>query len=841
MDSLITKFRDEIVKYKNDVIGEKYSNNVAVFREVLDKLNKEFEEFRKSHGDFSSEDIYSFNEANKDNLYFATEMFNEIEQFSSLDMNDAEVLELQNRYFKNLVIYDETLLRLDAIFRDSDAKMESFIKVYHFTKDDERWNEYFVNVQTTTGERKISKDYATEFEKMDKLRQDLQLVLAKDRVHLENLRDQKVNDLPAISLGEVEKRAHTFKFILLPDEEIKNKMDSVLEEIQSLQNLSGAKKKYQFSVDGKLHEVIIPISQKPSFEKMLDDLGNCQIALEVHKNNKKKPKKDEIVKPEYVPINIDHNLLQTMTSQQIISHLQTIMLRIEGYLSTVSPEKMDIYNPVEVEDLNGNNKKIPVYYYNVYQECIDLSCRYSFQVDQKYVDQLDDQRKITYYELLLNRIENSPLKPFAIIEGKNIPAKFAQNYIEVKDTLEQLKEKVRQSTPLMLEDFSLREYQIDEAHVETLSDDEKLKYYSNLIWSISQSDIEPKKLYEIFGQRMNIPVSLVETVKNCVRNMQPYMTKRECVIRESEVRNRTPEMQFVYYGNLIEKMKHSSKEPKVDVILFGETISIPKEYLYTCEECIKRMTELKESFGLTSNKKHAVKNVRKPVTTRVKDWLKNKANRVKVALGAAGAVILSGAVAMFSGPYFGPGMPTVKADKGSIESTVDLDVQLANATNAQAAPTVQPMNQTDKQIEEMVNTAKQSMSSQFGSTFIPTNSNVYTNAVDHTPKKLDDEFLGEVYTITKTIVEIPGMGIQEFSFRTPQAQAYVNDLMNQGGKVVRVAGVAEKAETHYMTYQNETGYFDINDINMVDYANRSKTNLSQQVLAQINQERGVSR
>jgi len=52
---------------------------------------------------------------------------------------------------------------------------------------------------------------------------------------------------------------------------------------------------------------------------------------------------------------------------------------------------------------------------------------------------------------------------------------------------------------------------------------------------------------------------------------------------------------------------------------------------------------------------------------------------------------------------------------------------------------------------------------------------------------------------------------------------------------------AKKGEENYYEKGVATGYFDISDINMVDYANRSTTNLSQQILAQLSQGKGMGR
>ena len=147
----------------------------------------------------------------------------------------------------------------------------------------------------------------------------------------------------------------------------------------------------------------------------------------------------------------------------------------------------------------------------------------------------------------------------------------------------------------------------------------------------------------------------------------------------------------------------------------------------------------------------------------------------------------------------------------------------------------------DEKIEKLINAAKQSIASQFGSTFTLNGRNIYLDKDDKEPKQLKESFQKEVYTITSVVVEIPGVGREEINYQTPSGQAMVNELTKNGAKIVRVSGVAQKGEENYYEKGVATGYFDISDINMVDYANRSTTNLSQQILAQLSQGKGMGR
>lgn len=849
----IHQVRGSIENYKKNVIDQKYQNDIAELQKLLGDLNQQtFNFFKENQRNMTPEVIERISSEIQESKDYINLIANETERFIKMDKDlnssDVNMLLAQNTFIKNLSLRDEVQMHMDYYEKASKKSYTTILK----QQGPRAIERAFTNCTNAEGRTKlIQNEFATEYQKLSDMKANLNKVLQNDRKKMQSLYNAQARNMPAVSLGEITVPSIRPEYLILSDEEIKRRAQGVLAAIQKLDRYQGMKTKYQFTFEGKVYVVMIPLGKDPYFRRSLEELASYRdilkdrIKMEQDQQNKKTD--DSSKQEEYENIQIDYNLLKGCTVRQKISYLQTIMLRIEGIKSLYT---------MEVEDLKGNIKTIPSYYYDVYQECIDMIWELDLQVDPEYVDSLTDLQKVGFYERLMERIELITQRPFAVIDGKNISAKYAKDYISAKEALTNLRSKnpFYDSTvnPARIGvNTALDEYYIDETYVATLNDNQKLSYYSNLIAKSATCPMEPKVSYAVFGMPLTISAGLLTTVQECERKMQEYIAKNDLIINEAEVSARTPEMQFAYYGRLLEKMKFSKKGPKTKVEAFGESFEIPYECLDTFHEVLKRMEDLKKQFAVQPKKTHKVKAVRKPRTSKVKDFFKKLSNRTKIALAVAATAITTSVVGFFSGYYFGQAMPkavpvqeTIQQGNekilGNLVNSATIDPSISAQIDQNLDHTSQ-VSREDSKIDEFVRAAKQSMASKFGSTFTLKNAIGYISPDDPNPKAINSDFVHETYTVTSVVVEMPEGGLAEFDYRSAQSQEQANEVLQQGGEVVRVAGVAQKGEQDFSQNGKATAYFDLDNVNMVDYANRSTTNLSQQIMEQLNQAKEMGR
>lgn len=879
----IDQMRKAVNDYKKDVINQKYSNDLDELQFLKEDLNRQTQEFfRSNQSQMNPEIMARIDSEMQESMDYVNLIFSETERFIKMDSNlskvDADVLLAQNTFIRNLSLRDEISVRMKYYEKVSLKEQTRVNKNQPLSVAD---RQRFVPLSNAEGRTKdILVDYATEYQKLVDMKKNLNQLLQKDRNKMQSLYMKQVKEGLAISLGEIKVADIRPEIRFTSSEEIKKQARYLLLEIQKLDRHPGMKEKFEFIFEGKTYTVLVPLGKKPFFEKALLDLAAYRDVLKEREfmENKLQSMKSELqVKEEkYIDIKIDEHLLESQTVQQKLSYLQTIMLRIEGITSG---------NQIEIKDLKGNYKTIPAYYYSVYQDCKERIWEISLTIDEKYVASLTIEQKIDFYERLMERMEFIPWVPKIAIDGKEIPAKYSDKYIKARNTVNRLKMELhlKQNTPIMIgEDSNLQEYLINEAYAETLSVDDKIVYYSNLIGKAITCPVEPKVSYEALGVKITIPVSLVNTVKECERNVKMYLEQKKLMINEVEVSSRSPEMQFTYYGRLIEKMRRSEKGPKIQVEAFSESFEIPFECKDTFYECMKRMEELKQKFAIQNKKKHKVRKVRKPRFNKVKEYLKKLSNRLKVgfaigvsvatlavtsiAAGIAVGRLLVGEKAMSEQqqetiatlPLTSDKTINIKEIEGELVDPV-VSIHKESALEARAnqmdnvsgqildIDRVQQMEGTTKQstndekINQWINASKQSISSRFGATFKSNNGIVYNSAIDKEPKTIRASFANEIFTVTKIVLNVPGEGIKEVNYRMPNAQQIVDDYIQRGAVVIRNSAVAQHSEDNYKQNGIETAYFDLNGIDMISYPEQSNTLLSKEILEYINQSKGMSR
>ena len=125
------------------------------------------------------------------------------------------------------------------------------------------------------------------------MKANLNKVLQNDRKKMQSLYNAQARNMPAVSLGEITVPSIRPEYLILSDEEIKRRAQGVLAAIQKLDRYQGMKTKYQFTFEGKVYVVMIPLGKDPYFRRSLEELASYRdilkdrIKMEQDQQNKK--------------------------------------------------------------------------------------------------------------------------------------------------------------------------------------------------------------------------------------------------------------------------------------------------------------------------------------------------------------------------------------------------------------------------------------------------------------------------------------------------------------------------------------------------------------------------
>lgn len=823
--SQLNDITESINRYKKEVIDQKYTNNLSQLADLLAEVRALSDlYFQTNHRNMTKEVIEKLDANASQALDYITKITMEMRRFilkdSNLNSEETEMLLAQNLYMKNFTLEYE-LTRFLGYYETASAEV---FNQYRDNKSQRELEERFVVCVDGNDKKKyILREYAESYQKMVKMKKDVTLILYRDLKKLQVLYNNAAETQSPIELGELYAEVTHLDYYLLTEKQIKEKMIYELEKIKELANEPGMKKKYHFLLDGKGFQVIVPTRKKAVFErhlKILSELQNVLKELDLLKKSSLSNSSQENL----VDIKLDRQMLSEMTLQQRASYLDSIMKRVEGSQSI---------HMMNVKDYKNETKEIPTFYYSVYEECKERLKRLSFTIDYNYVKQLNDQEKAQYYKKIMDSIAQSNKEPFVMIDNVRVSADYYKLYMNAYTAFTALTRNPRISYNTETRSYDdktiNREYKIDESYVETLSDELKLSYYANLIGKIAMLRMTPIVVYESFGVKLNIPINLISTVQECERRALRIKEK----IRGSEIHTKSPEMQYSYYGEMIEKMKASNKVPKIMVEAFEEQFEIPLEYQASFEECIKRMEDLTNKIN-RNGKRRKVKKIRKSITKRVQEFWGNKINRVKTVVGI-GAVIGAVLVAGYSlGNLKKSASPAesinveqnIEDNKNVSDSTINYNVKIPKKSYAME----------NEKIDQLAFNANQSLASSFGAVIrlnqenISISHNDFSNAMP-----IYQSFQNDLATVVKISIRNPDNSISVINFFEENAQQRVNQLLEQGGIIESVGIVASKAEQNYSQTGDITGYIKI-DSN-TNLTSGETTNLSQHIKTYLTSER----
>lgn len=938
-----------INKYKLSTLNANLDGENAVqeFYHLKDNIRTMVNDFlKRNNHQITKEQIKNFDEVLKEENRYLEMLSYEIESHISnhASIDDREVLQLQSKLLRDFSRYYLIQERINYFVKVSKQNREHLLNQAEYGVNDAMVNDFFIVCKDANDkEIPIMREFASEYQNLIHMQKDVGELYQKNLHKLEKYYERENAKLPVIFINngkEIVCEKTRFDLLSKSEESLRGIIKLDFEVLEDLSKALGEKANYRFIYEGKQYNICLPKRYEGDLKYLLNELADIRDILQQRKNMgqnskeassvlKEEPSREDAILMNggretestvyscplctienindytiHHDIDMDYNFLANKTPKEAITYLQSIMSKIES---------ASYDNTVQVRDLVGNKKTIPVVYYSDYMDCKDLAYQKAMEIKLEEARRLPGPERKTIYEQLMQRIEMIKQPPMVTVQNKNISAKYTKYYLPI---LTELKKVEREITPALNDsranqtNQSLVGYLIDEEYLNRLDDHLKLSYYGALIGKASECPMEPKVAYEVFGNKIQIPVALVTTVQECEKQMKIYMEKNALKINVAEVRARDKKGQFEYYRQLINKMRYSNKEPKVYVQAYNEVFEIPNECVDTFNTCMKEIeniinsvkaqstelstyvnrqthnaqstesstysntqrlpgqsTELStynnsQPFNIQSKdlpayinpKKHKVKKVRKPFKTKVKEFLKKISNRTKLAFMMTASFVSVYALGFLHGNLYQQSKANEQVESTILNEFAQANSNVADLTssdlmNGDASKILgsidSEMSSTkskeDEKIEKLINAAKQSIASQFGSTFTLNGRNIYLDKDDKEPKQLKESFQKEVYTITSVVVEIPGAGREEINYQTPSGQAMVNELTKNGAKIVRVSGVAQKGEENYYEKGVATGYFDISDINMVDYANRSTTNLSQQILAQLSQGKGMGR
>lgn len=829
----IQEIEKEFQEYRQNVVAEKYRDNLDEFEHLLEKAHKAMDKFVEDHKiHMTPEDMERVISASHECVDYIENNYKMMKEIIGRDRSisgaTADYLWAKNLIVKHMLLREEVKKNLLYIEKISYQMRTDYLKTHSL----EQLNEKFVTISNSQGmPRIIAHEYAEKFESMTKMSSDLLLLLQQDLKKLQDLYNSYAEKKDPIDLGIISSSFSNEKDNLLSDEQLDQEEKKTVDLLHKLLSVNGLKEKIKFSFEGKEYTVLISSGQKFKF---LDNLSSLAYLRSIKKARKEVVQTEEVsmkIDEDLVEVKIDHGMIETMTNQQATSYLQSIMLRIEN---------MKSMNLLSVYDATYNKKQVPALYINEYEDCKRLLQEIAFRVDKQYLSTLSLVDKEKYYHKLMYQITKSDRKPRMLVNGVEIPIIYYKSYIfchnalqskELKEVVETQKRIGASPDPLIIEEKPYHsEYVIDEDYVKRLDEKRQLSYYANMIGKIASSGITPTVVYESFGVKLEIPVLYVTMVQECERRASELKETLSYKIDEELVSSKSLPEQNRYYRDLIRRISNSDKKPKITVDYKGMPLEIPEAYLSTYKECVNRLEELQKripAFQPTKpEKSYKVKKVRKPITQKVKDFLKKIPNRVKVALDAV-ATAATVVTSFVAGYQMGS-----KHVEEPVEAPVAIDISdLSSSYNVDE----ENINEANDKIDQWAEAVTQSAVSQFGTTFtLNENAMVHTDPYDlSNPKPIYSGFQKSLCSIVNISIKMPDGTIQDVNFTRENAQNLVNDLISQGGVVETVGFVAEEAEAHYRESGLPTGYITLDKVKI----DTRSTDLSSQIMDYLSQGR----
>ena len=610
-------------------------------------------------------------------------------------------------------------------------------------------------------------------------------------------------------------------------EELQEKRNEILKELEKLENAKGRKCHYVFSYNGVKQAKDIPRKVRGKYGSLLTQLQKIE-------------KQMDHVLPD---IRMDMLLYDQMSVEQKRQYLANLLLQIEAYQD-------QSFNKFYI-----NGKYIPYAYKDLYQEIYTTmknlnnkrDSYYSYTFDHPTYRTLSNERKFEYVSSLMEKlVSNYKVEPTKVVfNGKSYEVNkndvplfqlCADELVKIKGLLDEevtalesslqnycidnnemievtlnnqtkkiakekvnefIKEKARYQN-LLEKKEEIDAVTFDQAYYDVLSEEKKVKYCKGILNEILLREKKnPVQLY-LDGQLVTIDARYTKAFTMATSKLVEKKYGLDISIDEKRVSQYNDVEKRAYYRLLLDDICEKPIHEKVVKIVNNKTYSFDKKYESLFDEVVNRYQDLKEN----SKKKSFVTKIRKAKNLeKIKKAIKTRA--VQIAFGATALVAVFAMGNRLSHQEEKVVMETLS------ETTTNDDIM--NTSNEQK-----------EEIENKVeNTQKESLST-LGSVYtLDDTTPIYENRDLTTP--LTPKYDTDSYTVVKEHYVMPDQTIETVDYQDENAEEKIAEIKANGGVLQSVSGVAQSAEDHYLENNIPTGVFKTDTI---DFQKNLETELS---------------
>ena len=390
-------------------------------------------------------------------------------------------------------------------------------------------------------------------------------------------------------------------------------------------------------------------------------------------------------------------------------------------------------------------------------------------------------------KLTINNEQKSVLKTFF--------KKFIQNRIYIK-ALEAAKNKITQ-------------IKFDQEYYNSLNSQEKISYCENTIQQIiSKKHHNPIKfmLNQSKVEIDEIDINAFIQASSKLLESQDKMKEHDLTIDEEYVKNLNDEKKIEYYTHLIHEVCSKPIKEKMSQEIQEIMYSFDKKYALLTESLANRI----QAIRIKSSNPVQVKRVEKSKKIdKIKKFLKKKAVRIALSVGALVAVVNAG------------------YQLGKQNTNVKEVDQNENKELEKLEPII--IDNVEK-MEENEQPSKAEEETKLGTDFtLNENPVIYANTDLNEPLK--PTYQNDSYRIVAENYQMPDGTIKTVNIEDPNSQEKIDNIKATGGVLQSVSGVAKSGEEDYLENKIPTGVFDIDSINL-------QGNIGDQVSNLVDQELG---
>ena len=766
-----------------------------------------------------------------------------------LQSNDEKTRQELDSYLKERVLYYDTIQaftkealnlksEIESIPEELRESEERLIHLFYQRRNFSKKIEYYENQEILNAEEQ--QDYENALENLEKIDEEILKnynYLSEDDWQSENKDEEIIQETSSLlmPLSSPDEREQWMK-----------ERKEILSALKEIENSKGRKITYKDIYYGQRFSKRIPRHLRGKYGILMGRLKKIE----------------KILNKEYLPkISIDETLINTMTSNQKIQYLANLMLQIEAFTG-----KSEL--PCIV-----NGKMIPFEYKIIYEEIVKKMKNlrgkkvnyYRYTIDINYYDKLDIHAKLNYIDDLANKVTNNFINnPIDFlwngkkyrIDKNDVPLfnrlsemseqaqkecqeeikRFEQENEEIlnhSNNVETEKLTINNEQKSVLKTFfkkfiqnriyikaleaaknKITQIKFDQEYYNSLNSQEKISYCENTIQQIiSKKHHNPIKfmLNQSKVEIDEIDINAFIQASSKLLESQDKMKEHDLTIDEEYVKNLNDEKKIEYYTHLIHEVCSKPIKEKMSQEIQEIMYSFDKKYALLTESLANRI----QAIRIKSSNPVQVKRVEKSKKIdKIKKFLKKKAVRIALSVGALVAVVNAGY-------QLGKQNTNVK----------EVETEILDQNENKELEKLEPIiiDNVEK-MEENEQPSKAEEETKLGTDFtLNENPVIYANTDLNEPLK--PTYQNDSYRIVAENYQMPDGTIKTVNIEDPNSQEKIDNIKATGGVLQSVSGVAKSGEEDYLENKIPTGVFDIDSINL-------QGNIGDQVSNLVDQELG---